>query len=119
MGRASRRSMSNKKNNEESAKGGDIMTTDIIEAIRKNVPVIATAELIADALHSINFRVTEVETMINSVPEIEDEDEYGVALESRIEALTDNQEAITEDLKTLSERLNGLIEALQDSVSDL
>ena len=118
MGRASRRSMSNKKNNEESAKGGDIMTTDIIEAIRKNVPVIATAELIADALYSINFRVTEVETMLNSVPEIEDE-EYGVTLESRLVALTDNQEAIQEDLKTLSERLNGLIEALQDSVSDL
>ena len=119
MGRASRRSMSNTKNNEESTEGGDMMTQDIIEAIRKNVPVIATAELIADALYSINFRVTEVETMLNSVPEIEDEDEYGVTLESRIEALTDNQEAITEDLKTLSERLNGLIEALQDSVSDL
>ena len=39
--------MSNTKNNEESAEGGDIMTTDIIEAIRKNVPVIATAELTA------------------------------------------------------------------------
>lgn len=119
MGRASRRSMSNTKNNEESAEGGDMMTHDIIEAIKNNVPVIATAELIADALTDINFRVTEVETILNTVPEIEDEDEYGVTLESRIEALTDNQEAITEDLQTLSERLNGLIEALQDSVADL
>ena len=119
MGRASRRSMSNTKNNEESTEGGDIMTTDIIEAIKNNVPVIATAELIADVLTDINFRVTEVETILNTVPEVEYEDEYGVTLESRIVDLTDNQEAIQEDIKTLSERLNGLIEALQDGIADL
>ena len=119
MGRASRRSMSNTKNNEESTEGGDMMTHTIIEEIKKSIPVIPTAELIADALTEINFRVTEVETTLNTVPEVEDEDEYGVTLESRIVALTDNQDAITEDLKTLSERLNGLIEALQDSVADL
>lgn len=118
--------------NEESKKGGDMMTNDE-EDVYTNSPVISDSmremkqrielcyendahyPVILDATNAINAivkvvdenndRLSDVEAMIASADDENLDDSNDETFESRIEALEDN-------IKVIDEKLNGLIELL-------